>query len=112
MACNVASAEARSRMPTRAPRAANSVAMAWPIPEPPPVTMTVRPANGEVPLESAMDGNGDAVDARRVVGEERLLLGVRPARGDGVDDGAPAAGSAGERAHRPVGAIEETVRAE
>src|SRR6186997_3308 len=99
-------------MPTRAPRAPNSVAIAWPIPDPPPVTMTVRWANVRGSRDSAMDRDGYAVDARRVVGEERAPVRVGPIRRHRVDDRPPAIRTAAERGHWPIGAVEQARCAE
>src|SRR5262249_51354741 len=81
----VASSPARSRMATRAPCFANSVAIARPIPEPPPVTTAVRPAS----FESGDVMRGETIQPKGVAGEQQPPVGGAPVGGELVDDRTP-----------------------
>src|SRR3954470_10869352 len=111
IACRVSSAGETSMMQTRAPRAANSRAIACPIPEPPPVTIAVRPASVGA-AASAMNGNLEIVESRRVLAEERAPLRHGPGGGELVDDRAPALRATAQYRHRPVRSVDQPRRAE
>src|SRR5690349_11978282 len=108
---SVSSAGETSMIPTCAPRAAKSRAIACPIPEPPPVTIAVRPARGSAD-PSAMHRYLEVVEPRSVLAEEGVPLRVGPVRRELVHDRAPAFGASAQPRDGPIGAVQQPRRAE
>src|SRR5437764_3396880 len=108
---SVSSAGATSTMPTRAPRAAKSRAIACPMPEPPPVTIAVRPASVGADA-SAMYRHLEIVEPRGVLAEERVPLGFGPFSRELVHDRAPALRATTQVRDGPVRSVHQARRAE
>src|SRR5258708_7735147 len=111
MDASVSSAGATSMMPTLAPRAANSRAIACPMPEPPPVTIAVRPARVGADA-SAMNRYLEVVESRGVLSEERVPLRLGPIGRELVHDRAPALRPATQPRDGPVRSIHQSRRTE